>query len=200
METVSRVLSASPPLFYSRSALQRFHSKLKLLKAELRQLNRIHFDNIPHRSKKAYERLCSLQTAALQNPCHQSFENVSAAMREWTYWADLQEKIYKQKSRITWLSLGDQNTTYFHRVVQSRVSKNAIRRLVTDQGEVISNIVEIKQAAVRHFQQFLQLNHEGVSIPSEPFMEDLLDFRCTEQQSALLVSPVSAEEIKVVVL
>ncbi|KAG7543972.1 Reverse transcriptase domain [Arabidopsis thaliana x Arabidopsis arenosa] len=66
-------------------------------------------------------------------------------------------------------------------------------------GVVITNAADIKQAAVNHFQQFLQLHPEGVELPSLPQMEELLDYRCTTQQSSDLVRPITAAEIKSVV-
>lgn len=43
---------------------------------------------------------------------------------------DIEEQFFCQKSRIQWLKYGDQNTNYFHKIVQDKAAKNAIKRLI----------------------------------------------------------------------
>jgi hypothetical protein len=35
-----------------------------------------------------------------------------------------EEAFLKQKSRVQWLNLGDQNSSYFHKMIKSRISRN----------------------------------------------------------------------------
>lgn len=68
----------------------------------------------------------------------------------------MEERFFRQKSRITWLRYGDHNTTFFHRRVQSCKAKNAIKKLVKDLGEEVTDPDLIKVEAVNYFMNFLQ--------------------------------------------
>ena len=127
MDSVSTVWESTEALFHSTSALYRFHHKLKLLKPILRRLNKNKFGNIPQRTKEALDVLCDKQKAALQQPCTTTFEELAVATTTWNHWAEIEESFLRQKSRITWLKHGDQNTLFFFRIVQSRTSFNMIR-------------------------------------------------------------------------
>lgn len=58
---VKEVWEVDAPLIHSRTALSRFHSKLKQLKQPLRALNKTHYGDLPARTKQAYEELCACQ-------------------------------------------------------------------------------------------------------------------------------------------
>ncbi|KAF3583845.1 hypothetical protein F2Q69_00028567 [Brassica cretica] len=86
---------------------------------------------------------------------HNYFEAVAEATSNWNYWDGIEEQFLMQKSRITWLKLGDQNITFFYKIVQSRTAYNAIRKLVLSTGETITGPIAIKQADASYFAQFL---------------------------------------------
>lgn len=186
--------SSTARLYHSRTALSNFHRKLKLLKPILRALNRSHYGDISNRTKLAFEELCECQNRVLVDPSSENFVQVASASDKWNRLARIEEKFYRQKSCIRWLQAGDLNTCFFHKSVQIRASRNSIRRLVTEQGEVLTNPADIKREAVDHFQRFLQTQEqtEEISVAS---LQELLTFRCTHVASASLVSPVTAQEI-----
>lgn len=66
-------------------------------------------------------------------------------------------------------------------------------------GEKITDPQEIKATAVTHFENFLKANlpsdHEHMLFPS-----DLLDYQCPAHTAELLVHPISADEIRNVLL
>lgn len=102
-----------------------------------------------------------------------------------------------QKSRITWLKLGDQNTILFYEIVQSRTAYNAIRKLVLSSGEIITDPTAIKQAAASYFAKFLgPVIHPAPLTDDIPSLSELLDFRCSSNIAEILVRPISEAEIK----
>lgn len=103
-----------------------------------------------------------------------------------------------QKSRITWLKLGDQNITFFYKIVQSRTAYNAIRKLVLSTGETITGPIAIKQADASYFAQFLGPDlHQTPTLTDDiPSLSELLDFRCPVNIVEILVHPISEAEIK----
>ncbi|KAF2579487.1 hypothetical protein F2Q68_00002281 [Brassica cretica] len=156
LDTVATVWDSTEALFHSTSALYRFHKKLKLLKPTLRRLNKNKFGNIPQLTREAFDELCDKQKIALQDPNETTFEVAADAMTVWNHWAAIEEIFLRQKSRITWLQHGDQNTLFFFKIVQSITSFNMIRRLTLPSGEVITDLHPIKVTAAAHFESFLK--------------------------------------------
>lgn len=113
LSTVAHVWSDSPPLYHSRVALSLFHKKLKQLKAHLRELNRTQFGELTRQTKEAYESFCSMQTAAFLDPSLPNVVALSVASENWHRLSSLEEKFFQQKSRIQWLSCGDQKLPIF---------------------------------------------------------------------------------------
>ncbi|RID53318.1 hypothetical protein BRARA_G00721 [Brassica rapa] len=136
----NRVWDTSAALYPSRTALSLFHRKLKLLKQPLRELNKTHYGNLPARTKQAYNELCECQNRVLQDPSPDNVARAAEAAERWNVLARIEEKFYRQKSCVRWLTAGDQNTTFFHNMVQMRIAKNTIRSLVTAQGEVLTTL------------------------------------------------------------
>nr|GEW92373.1 hypothetical protein [Tanacetum cinerariifolium] len=66
----------------------------------------------------------------------------------------MEEKFLKQKAKITWLKEGDSNTTYFHKVVKSRVSRSRID-VVTDAYGNVHHSTEVAKAFINHYEIFL---------------------------------------------
>lgn len=196
LEVVRQVWSSSPGLFHSRSALKLFHWKLKMLKSELRLLNREAFGDLRTRVKKAYEDLCEKQNSAMQNPSTDTFEEASDAWEHWHHISGIEEQLFYQKSRVQWLGLGDRNTNFFHKTCQSRNSRNAIRRLVTADGRIITELEDIKAEAVAYYEEILQGQSVAVGEVTQDDLEDILDYRCTSEDAARLTTPVSAEEVR----
>ena len=52
-----------------------------------------------------------------------------------------EESFLKQKARIQWLSLGDQNTSYFYKSVNGRQNRNKLLSLTREDGEVVESEV-----------------------------------------------------------
>ncbi|PWA36616.1 RNA-directed DNA polymerase, eukaryota, Reverse transcriptase zinc-binding domain protein [Artemisia annua] len=66
----------------------------------------------------------------------------------------------KQKSRVKWASLGDENTAFFHYFVNGRKARNSIPGLEVN-GEWVSKPTVVKREVLRFFR-----NH---------FREDVMD-------------------------
>lgn len=197
--SVQESWSNSTRLFHSRTALSDFHRKLKMLKPVLRALNRTHYGDLPNRTKQAFVELCECQNIVLVDPSPENFAQASEASDKWNKLARIEEKFYRQISCIRWLQAGDQNTAFFHRSVQSRAARNTIRRLVTEQGEVLTVPGDIKKEAVAHFQRFFQAQEQSEDIPLAS-LQSLLTYRCPTAVSANLVAPVTAQEIYVALM
>ena len=102
---------------YIPGQLSRFHQQLKQLKEPLRTLNKTHYEDLPARTKQAYEELCECQNIVLQDPSPQNVARAAVAEERWTKLARIEEKFFRQKSCVRWLQVGDNNTRFFHSIV-----------------------------------------------------------------------------------
>ena len=70
-----------------------------------------------------------------------------------------EESFFKQKARIQWLSLGDQNTSYFHKLVNGRQNRNKLLSLTREDGEAVEGHVEgheaVKSEVIAYFHRVL---------------------------------------------
>lgn len=172
-----------------------FHQKLKSLKFVLRELNRNRYGDIHGRTKEAFALLCDAQAQVLANPCANTFLLEAEASRPWHHLATVEEKFLLQKSRIQWLTVGDQNTTFYHHVVQERTSRNNISVLYNERGEVLLDPEDIKQEAVRYFHNFLQTDPVRSTQVQIETLNDLLRYRCPQADSAQLIAPLTPSKI-----
>ena len=76
LPTVKRIWDSTQPIHHTRTAISRFLAKLKLLKYDMRLLNKTHYGDLPTRTKQAFEEMCRCQNLVLQDP---SSVNVAAA-------------------------------------------------------------------------------------------------------------------------
>ncbi|KAL0657477.1 hypothetical protein Bca4012_078062 [Brassica carinata] len=189
LEVVGRIWNESPPLFHSRAALGKLQEKLKALKMGMRGLNRDLYGDLPERVKMAYEDLCAKQTEAMESPQTSTFEAASDAWEHWHHISGIEEQFYYQKSRVQWLGLGDRNSRFFHKVTQSRNIGNTIRRIVTNDGEILTTPSEIKREAVDHFKTFLNGSHQVEMRTTHEELSQLIEHRCTNEDAIKMQAP-----------
>lgn len=51
------------------------------------------------------------------------------AYDRWVRVSDLEERVLKQRSKIHWLAVGDQNNKTFYQAIKAREARNAIREI-----------------------------------------------------------------------
>ena len=70
-----------------------------------------------------------------------------ASLATVNFWrtARVEEAVMRQKFRIRWLKLGDQNTAVFHMTVRSRLHSNTLRSVVHPDGTRLTNHEEVTQ-------------------------------------------------------
>ena len=95
-------------------------------------------------------------------------------------------------SRIQWLKLGDQNTSFFHKSVKARNSRNTITSITLETGDRIEDPDTIKQEVINHFQSVLGGNLQD-SISEEYQMDGLV---WSSNHLDIPNSGVTHEEIK----
>nr|POF04732.1 hypothetical protein CFP56_76851 [Quercus suber] len=95
-------------------------SKLKKQKVVLKKLNKEEFSNLPDRVKRAKESMEAAQEFVQLNPMNgEGIRAEVMAVHEYALLRRSEESFYKKKSRVQWLSLGDQNTRFFFKAMGS---------------------------------------------------------------------------------
>jgi len=81
------------------------------------------------------------------------------------------ESMLRQKARVKWLKEGDNNSNYFHRLINHRRRQNVIQGLLID-GVWVHDPSSVKNAALHYFKdRFSKENYtrptlDGVQFPS----------------------------------
>ncbi|KAG7536617.1 hypothetical protein ISN44_As13g005530 [Arabidopsis suecica] len=153
------------------------------------------YGDLPTRVKLAYVDLCQKQNDALTSLHQSSYATVIEAYKKWQHLASIEEQFFCQKSRVQWLHLGDQNTSFFHKVAESRAAKKAIKQLKSSNGEVLTELSAIKAEAVS-YKEFLQTQPRDIEIPNVKSIANLVSFRCSAGNAGTLLQPITAEEIR----
>ncbi|KAL4331965.1 hypothetical protein GQ457_07G006150 [Hibiscus cannabinus] len=102
------------------------------------------WERIP-RLKSEINRLSSRRLSA------QGLEVLLAAKGELSHLLKVKEAYWAQRSRVLWLSAGDQNTSFFHAKASARKKKNAIMGLYDCDGHWQTSTAEVLRVASDYF-------------------------------------------------
>ncbi|XP_021721357.1 uncharacterized protein LOC110688913 [Chenopodium quinoa] len=92
--------------------------KLNSVKSSIKSLNSKQFGHIEEKIEQANIELSGIQNLMAQNPDDLDlYAKESDAIKVVKHWNDIQESIFKQKSRINWIKLGNGNSHYFFSVL-----------------------------------------------------------------------------------
>ncbi|XP_050207366.1 uncharacterized protein LOC126656792 [Mercurialis annua] len=168
--------------------------KLKNLKVRLKDLNQNQFSGISLKVKESRKLLEELQNNLQKDPLNEDLLMEERAVSiHYKNCLNAEEKFLKQKSRISWLKLGDSNNKFFHNSVKVRRCRNRITKLVDANGNELKTQEEISDAMVDFYEKLLgksyQRNHLDPNIVDRgPKLGDI--------DSNSLVTAVTQEEIK----
>ncbi|KAL0740389.1 hypothetical protein Bca4012_081902 [Brassica carinata] len=174
--------------------------KLKHVKRALKTLNKERFSDIQNRVRITNDLLKVLQVKSLEEPTSENFEAEQSLHHKWAFLRGIEEAFFKQKSRIKWLQLGDQNTLFFMKVAAARYSYNAIRSLLLPNGMLITDPDQICKIAVDHFMNILSPPVLPQLSSSILWFQELLPFRCSQHQQESMANFPTALEISSMVL
>ncbi|XP_021991179.1 uncharacterized protein LOC110887930 [Helianthus annuus] len=113
--------------------------------------------------------------------------------RKLQFLEDMKSKDLKQKARTRWAMEGDDNTAFFHGMVNKRKSSNSIPGLVVD-GEWVSKPSKVKKMVFDFFRSKFKED-----MKNQPFMECSFDKKLSEAEANSLIEVFSKEEIKAAV-
>ncbi|KAJ9536674.1 hypothetical protein OSB04_un000147 [Centaurea solstitialis] len=145
-DTVQRVWSG----YVEGNFMFRVVSKLKALKTPIRKLRSAH-GNLSTRTTKLKDELDVAQLAADFDPHNIDLQlDVQRVRFEYqkASWADLSAA--RQRAKVRWLSEGDANTRYFHKVVEEKRHTQHIHSICKPDGTFVYDD-EVVEAFIEHF-------------------------------------------------
>ncbi|GKV02903.1 hypothetical protein SLEP1_g15281 [Rubroshorea leprosula] len=165
--------------------------KLKLMKDECKRWNKEVFGNVETRWE-----ILSKDIEALDIKSEEiELDENEVLLRRGCFqemWEILRKKeaMWKQKSRINWIRLGDAHTAFFHRCVHARRARNAMSSILGEDGWV-EEPSRVKEEAVRYFSQLFH-NEQW----KRPVLGGVHFNRISVEQRKWLERPFSVEEIE----
>ena len=103
-----------------------------------------------------------------------------------------EEIMWKQRSRITWLTEGDRNTRFFHLRASQRRRRNYISKLKNQDGQFTDNQVEMGVMAT----DFYRTLYTSEGTVNMNLVLDTVPAKVTMAMNESLVAPFDKDEIK----
>lgn len=108
--------------------------------------------NVTERVKIEKEKLDSVQTKPQADPLSSNLiQEERKAMNSFINASKAEESLQRQKSREQMITLGDNNTEYFFRLVQARRFTYKILCVVDDQGKALEDVKLIGDACEKYY-------------------------------------------------
>lgn len=171
--------------------------KLQLLQRDLKSLNKQHYWDISTKVAAAKLQLEEIQQQLLQGAASPTLLDCERSVsRQYMELRAAEESFFRQKARVDWLSLGDNNTSYFHQLVKIRRAKCTLKSLITTDGRRVEAYADIAAEAVAFYQNLLGTEDGLVSGSSLSELRSLLRYRVREDHKEFLIQEVTPAEIK----
>ncbi|XP_075074555.1 uncharacterized protein LOC142162138 [Nicotiana tabacum] len=92
-------------------------------------------------------------------------------MHELEKWSTIEERILRQKSRVTWIDYGDSNSKYFYAQLKIRASKNNITTVYNDIGVKITDPKAVEKEFTNFFTQLMGKDTRLKPCPNTRFIK-----------------------------
>ncbi|XP_019232866.1 PREDICTED: uncharacterized protein LOC109213514 [Nicotiana attenuata] len=168
--------------------------KLKAVKGELKKLNTTEFAAVDKKVKHARQQLQEIQEK-IRNNYQQArlFEEEKGLKKQLEKWVNIEESIFKQKSKNQWLKLGDSNSAFFFANMKSRISQTKIRSLMTTTGEIVQTMEAIEKEIVDFYKELLGSSATALPAIHPRVMKE--GKMLNRKQQLKLIEPVREEEV-----
>ncbi|KAH7845047.1 hypothetical protein Vadar_034581 [Vaccinium darrowii] len=176
--------------------MQRLSYKLNFLKGLLKKLNSTCYNKISDRVAVAKANLVSIQEeAALVSSSDELIVQEREAMLVYRSLSAAEEAFKKQKSRVQWLHLGDNNTKFFHKKMAANRLRNKILSINDGNGIRLEDPAAVKREIVSFYVRLLSTKAPN-RIEAGPTLNSIVFTKVPMEYHADLTKFASAEEIK----
>ncbi|GKD28139.1 hypothetical protein Tco_1234353 [Tanacetum coccineum] len=143
--------------------------------------------------KRLRDHLKEVQTKIDKDPDNKQLrEEESKILAEYVDSVKDEEKLLFQKAKVKWLSLGDRNNAYFHKVLKSKSHKSRINQINDENGNCFYG-EEVAEKFVKHFQEFLG---KAVQVKELDSIDSLIKTKLSTEDALFMIKEISDEEIK----
>ncbi|XP_077232395.1 uncharacterized protein LOC143869663 [Tasmannia lanceolata] len=144
----------------------RLVQKLKEVRRLIKVWNQNIFGRIDVKAPIIKNNLDKTQSELAADPCNVILMNKEADLRrDFIRISSLEESLVRQKSRQSWLKLGDSNSKFFYTAMKSRVNSNQIFASKASDGSLVKDSREVADMFVNHFKAIL---NDDMSASIEP--------------------------------
>ncbi|XP_058180107.1 uncharacterized protein LOC131298648 [Rhododendron vialii] len=134
--------------------------KLKMLQGEFKLINTGDFSDVSARVVDTRQRLETLQhSMSSHNHVPSLISQERVVYKQLLTMLRAEESLARQKSRVQWLKLGDQCTSYFFKFVTNRRNRSKLTNLVLEDGSLTHDIEVIKSSFVTFYTDLLGTAH-----------------------------------------
>ena len=131
-------------------------NKLKECKRQLGDWSRNSFGSLKKQIEVLKQKIQQAETLSIQDRQH---ENINGLRRELNLLLGKEEHMWRQRSRISWLTMGDRNTKYFHGRASQRCRRNFISRLSDERGGWLESNEEIAGKMIEYYTSLFTTSH-----------------------------------------
>lgn len=138
-------------------------NNLKSTYEAIKRINIQHYKGVDERRKEIRKELQSVlekMSFRLQNK--ELIEKEKALKCELEKWGKIEESIYKQRSRVQWLKLGDSNSAYFFAQMKNKSHCNGIQSLTNDVGTQLVMEDDIETEILWYYKKLLGSRAESI--------------------------------------
>ncbi|KAL2900133.1 hypothetical protein RDABS01_025215 [Bienertia sinuspersici] len=173
-----------------------FRQKLKAIKQELKELNKMHFSNIHLETENAHKALLQIQKELQENP---SSKDLCSKERRVTEHYKKKLHCYvqflQQKARIKWLQEGDDNTALFHRSLKAQRLRSNLYTIYNMQGQLQSDPDSVSKAFLDYYEKLIGKPDEG---GRQQVMMEVIEVgpRLSIAQQDRLIAPFTNADVK----
>nr|XP_009769385.1 PREDICTED: uncharacterized protein LOC104220249 [Nicotiana sylvestris] len=121
------------------------------------------------------------------------FEEEKELLLQLEKWDNIEESIYKQKSRIQWLQLGDTNSVYFFVSMKTRKAHNQIIELINSNGDALKDGKSIEAEVVVFYKHLLGTANGSIPAIHPSWIRN--GAVLTRRQQLRLITPFIKEDV-----
>ncbi|GJX09286.1 RNA-directed DNA polymerase, eukaryota, reverse transcriptase zinc-binding domain protein [Tanacetum coccineum] len=174
-------------------AMYKLVKKLKVLKPHLNKLNWKN-GNLFQRVNDLKAKLCEIQGRIDKDPTNTMLRTEGVnVLNKFNEAADDEEKLLRQKAKVTWLAEGDKNSAYFHKFLKGRLNRSRIMSICAEDGKRYENC-EVPGQFVKHFEGFLGIIPDVTKLNKEDNV--LFKKTISLNEANLMIREITEEEIK----
>lgn len=85
-------------------------------------------------------------------------EDVKKCTEDVIKWNELEKKVFKKKSKLEWLRLGDGNNSYFHASIKTKHNAKNMRHMHKNDGTLVTSQSDIKAEVLNYYEGLMGTN------------------------------------------